>query len=61
MTALRITHRRIVKCSGGEPNPSRRRITIIHFRPLDAAPGRQEAFKIGKAAGVSAALDVMKR
>ncbi|EHK79485.1 hypothetical protein SM0020_03975 [Sinorhizobium meliloti CCNWSX0020] len=63
MTGLRITHTRMVICSVGEPNPSRHHITLIliRFRPLGAAPGCQEAFKIGKAAGVPAVLDVMKK
>jgi hypothetical protein len=63
MTGLRITYRRIVIRFVGEPNPSRRRITLIliRFRPLGAAPCCQEAFKIGKAAGVSAVLYVMKQ
>lgn len=62
MTGLRITYRRIVICFVEEPNPSRRRVLIlIRFPPLAAAPCDQEAFKIGKAAGVSAVLYVMKQ
>jgi hypothetical protein len=47
MTGLRITDRHIVRCSVGEPNPSRRSINLllIRFRPLGAAPCCQEAFK----------------
>ena len=63
MTGLRITDRQIVRCSVGEPNPSRSRIILIliRFRPLGATPCCQEAFKIGKAAGVSSVLYVMKQ
>lgn len=63
MTSVRITHRRILIRAVGELNPSRRRITLIliRFRPLRAAPGCQETFKIGKAAGIPTVLDVIRQ
>ncbi|MHC2303404.1 hypothetical protein ACVJBD_007671 [Rhizobium mongolense] len=61
MTGLRITHRRIVICFVGKIDPSRYRIIFILSRPLGSAPGCQEAFKIGEAAGVSAVLDIVEQ
>ena len=60
MTGLRITHRRVVIGFVGEIDPSRYRIFILS-RPLGSAPGCQEAFTIGEAAGISAVLDVVKQ
>ncbi len=63
MAGLRVAHWRIVIRSVGEPNPSRRHTTptLNLFRSLGAAPTGKEAFEIGKAAGISAAFDVVEQ